>query len=177
MIDDRTVSRHETGVTRVFALNLPEERISPFREGDADRIAAALGVDQVDHDHVEVVRVEDLQPIGLSEYLAEGYGVPEEALSEDKGRLDTLEGHVLLVRSQAFGGADTRISPAEDVTLIGAYREPSASPSFEPIRSDGATGTLSPARAAEHAAGRKVSAGWMVLIGVVLAILLVLLLT
>ncbi len=142
MTDDLTVSPHETGVVRIFALNLPEADIAPFRRGDCDRIGAVLGLDVVDHDFVETLKIEDLQPIGLAGYLTEGIGLPPEAILADRGKLDALGGHVLLVHSNAFGRREAALVPTAEVTYIGTYREPQVLPSFDPLTSGSAEGTL-----------------------------------
>lgn len=174
MTDDLTVSRHEAGVTRVFAINLPEDRAKPLADGDGARLAALLGVDRVNPEHVEVIRVDDLQPIGLSGYLTEGFGVPSETMEGDRARLDTLDGHVLLVRSPAFEGREETLAPSDDLTLIATYREPASAPSFEPIRTDGATGTITPAEMpVTQPPGRRYSPGWLVVAGLLIAAIVV----
>lgn len=174
MTDDLSVSRHETGVTRLFAINLPEGQVIPFATGDGARLGAALGIDHVDHDFVEVISVADLQTIGLSGYLTEGIGVSARAIEADRARLDALDGHVLLVDSQAFGGMDATLDPSEDLTFIAAFREPAHAPSLEPIRSDGATGTVTPANIpVDVPPGRRYSPGWLVIAGLALAALVV----
>jgi hypothetical protein len=176
MTEDLTVPAHETGAVRVFAVNLPEEEIAPFRRGDGDRIRAALGLDFIDRDFVETLKAADLKPIGLAGYLIEGLGIPADALAADRARLDALEGHVLLVHSTAFGGRDATISPTPEVTYIGTYREPKTVPSFDPLTSESAAGVL------EGPATKAATAGWprglwAVLLGLAALVLIVLLLT
>lgn len=89
---------------------------------------------------MEVILARDLQPIGLSAYLIDGIGLPEEQVGPDRAMLDGLSGLVLIVRSPAFADVEGRISLSGELSLVGTYREPTALPDFEPLVSEAARG-------------------------------------
>ncbi|WP_291730107.1 hypothetical protein [Leisingera sp. F5] len=111
----------ERGVIRLFALAMPPEQAAFLKEPGA--LAQVLGIKVLDMDQVEIFPVTDLEDVGLTGYLTEGCGVPRAQVEEDREMLQALEGHVLLIRSRAFAGAETRLTPAEQITLMGTYGE------------------------------------------------------
>ncbi len=178
MTGDLTVPGNEAGVTRVFALNLSAEEARKFVDGDAASLEAALGAERVDPAHVQTVRTADLEPLGLSGLLTEGFAAPEQAVARDKAKLDALDGHVLIVGSRAFGGAEVRLRPSAQITLIGTYRDPATVPSFEPIRSDATAGTVPPPEGPQSATpGPRMGSGLLVVAALVVAAVIVLLVT
>ncbi|OBY28790.1 hypothetical protein [Leisingera sp. JC1] len=111
----------ERGVIRLFALNMRPEQAAFLKEPGA--LAQVLGIEALDMDQVEIFPVSDLEDIGLTGYLTEGCGVPRAQVEEDREMLQAMEGHVLLIRSRAFGGEETRLTPAEQIVLTGTYGE------------------------------------------------------
>ena len=65
-------------------------------------------------------------------------------MKPNAARLNAMSGQVLIVLSQAFGGFETTITPTVPLKWIGTYTEEGASVKFEPLPSDGATGTTAP---------------------------------
>lgn len=109
----------------VFALNGvdPGQHTSLTRAEGAvvalPPLAAWLGVRALDTDAVEMFPVSDLGAMRLSDYIAEAY-TPDAPLPRPlAGKLDALEGSVLLVPDTAFTG---RPDPGPEVTRIGAVR-------------------------------------------------------
>lgn len=121
----------ERGVIRVFDLDMRPEQARFLREPGA--LAQVLGIDDLDLNHVEIFPVSDLEDLGMTGYLSEGCGVPAPQLAADRATLDALEGHVLLLRSRAFAGAETRLTPAEQIHLIGTYGEQQTNWTAEPM--------------------------------------------
>lgn len=123
-----TIGAHEHGKIYVFAINQPvgDIKSSLAKMPKADLARALLGLPHLDTASAELFPVSDLAGVGLSAYLSEGYAVPEEDLTEDAGKLDALDGYVLLLFSDSFGGKEHEITLGPDVTLIGTYGE------FEP---------------------------------------------
>ncbi len=111
----------ERGVIRLFELAMRPEQAAFLKEPGA--LAQVLGIEALDMEQVEIFPVSDLEDIGLTGYLTEGCGVPRAQLEEDREILQALEGHVLLIRSRAFGGEETRLTPADQIVLKGTYGE------------------------------------------------------
>ena len=111
------VPANETGVLRLFALDMPREQIKFLREPGA--LDDVLGVTGLDPAHVEIFPVSDLDDLGLPGYLTEGHAVPTEQI--DPGLADTT-GHVLLLHSRAFGGHAATLTPAAGLLPLGIYR-------------------------------------------------------
>ncbi len=148
-----TVSKHERGIVRVFALSMTDAEAKALRDNAATSEdaplpqAEALGIAQVDSTFTEVFPVADISEIGLTGYLEQGNGIDGTQLAPDRAKLDALEGWVFLVYSSAFGGADCTLSPSRALTLIGSYSEPGVDwSSTQTLTSESATGSAAPAR-------------------------------
>lgn len=150
MSETFTISPTERGVIRMFTLDLPDDQIAGFTEPDFDAdapapINAALGVTLLDTDFVEVFPVSNLAGLGLAGYLTEGLGVPADQVAPNAARLNAIEGHVVIVLSQAFGGFEVTLAPKAPLKWIGTYTEEGASVSFAPLPSEGAKGVIADA--------------------------------
>ena len=167
------VAADEHGVVRVFALNLDDAAAKPWRQGEAPAMAAALGIQILDPDFVDVLRLKELKPMTLSAYLTEGIGLPAEMVAQDKTRLDALSGHAVVILSRAFGGNETALRPSEAITLIATYNEPPAMPSFEDLSSDAAKGSL-PTDDGPETPPFRASKTWALLVALGLIVILVL---
>ncbi|WP_240931903.1 hypothetical protein [Parasedimentitalea denitrificans] len=106
---------------RVFNLDMRPEQARFLREPGA--LPQVLGIEDINLDQVEIFPISDLEDLGLVGYLTEGCAVPADHITADRERLMELTGHVMLIRSRAFGGEETRLTPAEQITFIGAYGE------------------------------------------------------
>ncbi|OIQ36000.1 MAG: hypothetical protein BM558_14390 [Roseobacter sp. MedPE-SW] len=146
----------ERGVIRVFDLDMVPEQARFLREPGA--LAQVLGIDEINLDHVEIFPVSDLEELGLAGYLTQGCGIPEADVAPDLEALKNLSGHVLLLRSRAFDGAATRLTPASQISLLASYGEQqitwSAPPQASPASSKLYTGPKLSPRAARHASRR-----------------------
>lgn len=116
MNETLTVPANETGVLRLFALDMPREQIRFLREPGA--LDDVLGVAGIDPEHVEIFPVGDLDELGLPGYLIEGHAVPEDQINP---RLADTTGHVMLVHSRAFGGHAATLSLAANLSPLGTY--------------------------------------------------------
>lgn len=137
MSDDALiVPQGERGRIRVFALDMRPEQAEFLREpGAADQVLGLAGLDPA---QIDVIRIADLEELGLAGYLTEGCGLPEEQIAPDRAMLQALRGHVLVLRSRAFGGRAAVIAPEPGVRLIATYAEPGTNWRAEPIRTDSA---------------------------------------
>ncbi len=140
---DIPISATEHGIVRVFAINLPPAEAAVW-ETDAARekrlVETALGAEEIDYSHLEVIDLDALKALGLSTYLIDGLALPETLIARDRARLDALSGRILIMWSTAFAGREQVLKPGRQVTLIGAYREEPGAGVFEPIPSEAARG-------------------------------------
>lgn len=126
----------ERGIIRVFDLDMRPEQAKFLREPGA--LAQVLGVEDINLDQVEIFPLTDLEDLGLVGYLNQGCGIAADQLTTDRARLTSLTGHVLLIRSRAFGGDEIRLTPASQITFIGAYGEDQTQWTGAPIQTDSA---------------------------------------
>lgn len=165
----------ERGVIRVFALDMPAEQVKFLSEPGA--LEQVLGIEDMNRDQVEIFPVSDLEELGLSGYLSEGCGVPADVLAPHEPALSQLEGYVLLIRSRAFRGAETRLTPANPVQLIAALDVPGTDWSAKPLQSESAalhSAPKMPPRAARERARRIGFTLFAVMMTLILAIFLLL---
>lgn len=121
MTDVIEIPAGERGVIRVFDLDMAPEQARFLREPGA--LAQVLGTGEIDMNHVEIFPISDLEELGLAGYLTQGCGLAEAEIAPDRERLSTLKGHVLLLRSRAFGGLACRLTPASQIHPIARYGE------------------------------------------------------
>ena len=120
-----TIPRGERGAIRVFAINRNpvEMEVALSRQPKPDLARELLDAPHLNTLGTEIFPIKDLEGVGLAGYLSEGYAVPDEQLSADRSKLDALDGYVLLLFSNSFGGQGGTLDPGPDVTLIGTYGE------------------------------------------------------
>lgn len=148
------VCANERGLVRVFALSMSDaealslrENMSPEDDAMPAPQQAALGLTYLDSDFTEVFPIADLGELGLAGYLVEGNGIDPASLTQDRAKLDNLDGWVFLVYSSAFGGFNADLTPLKSLTLIGTYAEMGADwTPTQVLESDAAYGAVSPAK-------------------------------
>jgi len=161
------VGAGERGRVWVFAVDLDREGLAAFTRRNGDwPPRAALGAGALDPDHVEVIAVSDLEGVGLSRYLEEGYGIAPEELDGLRAWLDAERGAVMVLSARALGGAAQTLSPRAPLRLLASLAEERAPVSFAPLPSEAAAGTVAPATASPAPRG---SQGWLWLLIAVLA--------
>ena len=97
----------------------------------------ALGTLYLDSDFIELFDVADLGDRGLAGYMVTGFGISPDQLAEDRARLDTLRGLILVVTSSALGGFAQTLTPKPPLRWIGTYRDTRQAPQV--FRADRAT--------------------------------------
>lgn len=156
----------ERGHIRVFSLAMRPEQVRFLREPGA--LAQVLGIDEIDLDHVEIFPLRDLEDLGLAGYLTEGCGIPAEDLAADREALEALEGHILILRSRAFQGLETRLTPADQIIPVAEYAEPGPEWSAQKVTAESARPQSRPslraARRRSRITGGAVSAAVLALI-------------
>ncbi len=166
MSDTITIRSTEHGVVRVFAVDLAAEQLTGFnRQNGTWPLQEALGAEVLEADHVDLFAVSDLDELGLTGYLEQGYGMDPEDLADMRVRLNALSGHVLIVTSRAFAGQAQTLKPRAPLRLIASFHENAAPVVFEPLPSKAARGTTGGKAAPSDAAmsGRIASLALLVL--------------
>ncbi|MFU1478961.1 hypothetical protein ACM25N_15120 [Roseovarius sp. C7] len=142
MSDTIQVPADEHGVIRVFRVQLAAEEIADFagQSGEGAALAAALGVERLNPEYVEVFPVSDLTGLGLAGYLSDGLGVPPEDLAADRAMLEAVEGYVLVLSSGALEGRAETLRPRAPLRWMGTWHEAGQPVEFKPLPAGGAQG-------------------------------------
>ncbi|TDK43769.1 hypothetical protein [Antarcticimicrobium luteum] len=170
--DALIVPEGEHGRIRVFALDMRPEQAEFLREpGAADQVLGLAGLDPA---QIDVIRIADLEGLGLTGYLTEGCGLTEEQILPDRALLEGLEGYVLVLRSRAFQGAAAVLAPDPEVRLIASYDEPDTDWRAEPVRSASAEPYSAPRSAprAARARARRIGGGLFAVVMILIALLI-----
>ncbi|MEM7731200.1 MAG: hypothetical protein AAF280_00260 [Pseudomonadota bacterium] len=117
------VSPGEHGLVRIFHLGYRVSMELQHFEA-VDRLAAALGVESLQAEDVQIVDLSAVREMGLTTFLMEGYGVSEDDITPHTDTLNSLKGHIAVLRSGAFNGAPLTLSNTDDARLIATLREP-----------------------------------------------------
>ena len=165
----------ERGVFRLFALDMRPEQVRFLTEPGA--LEQVLGLDSLNRDQIEIFPISDLEELGLEGYLREGCGIPVDTLTPHRDAFAAVEGYVLLIRSRAFGGAETWLTPANQIQLIAELQDPGTDWSAKPMETNSAAPHSAPkmspraARARARRIGFTLFAVMMTLISLVLLLL------
>jgi hypothetical protein len=158
MTERMEVKEGERGRVRVFAVDLAPSELAAFRDPDGDwPLKAALGADTLDPAHVEAFPVSDLEGLGLSGYLSEGHGIPDDQLADMRARLDAQTGPVMVLTSRAFHGTAQTLTPRAPLRLLASFTEERPPVSFAPLPS-GDAGRTAPSDDSTAAPPRKSAA-------------------
>lgn len=143
MSDRIEVPAGETGVVRLFAVDLPPEDIEDFADFEREGwpLISALGLYDLNPSYVEIFPVSNLDDMGLPGYLTEGYSIDPDDLRDDRQFLGNIRGHVALISSGAFRGKAQTLRLSHPLIWLGTWSEPRPELDLAPIRSDAAQGT------------------------------------
>lgn len=143
MSDVMDIRESETGMVRVFHLDLPNEAIERYtmQAGTGEwPLMYGMGAKKLSAAFIDVVRLQDLGGMSLTAYLTEAHNIPPEALAEDAPRLNKLRGHVLIFPSQAFVRTAQTLTIRTPLRWIGTYEELRGRTMAPPLRSKAAKG-------------------------------------
>jgi hypothetical protein len=149
MTDTLDLPAQDHGIVRVFALDADGQRPEDWTPDGAaaaggDPLARAFGADALDRDYVEVLRPGDLGGMGLSAYLAQGYGVTDEALEPHRDALAALDGLAVIALPPAFGPATGQeaatLALDPRLRLVAALPDPAAPSALPPLPGAAAPG-------------------------------------
>lgn len=142
MADPFEIKSTESGVVRVFSTDLEPEGNAAITPQNLHKV---MGKNiELDPSKVEVFPSQMIEPIGLTTYLSEGYGIPEKDLAGTAAALDALTGLVILIPSSAFRGKAATLEPANGIRFVGAFREPASDAPRPMTETPSAKGSLSP---------------------------------
>lgn len=143
MSDRIEVPAHETGVVRLFAVDLPPDQIGDFADAEREGwpLISALGVHDLNPSYVEIFPVSQLEDMGLTGYLTEGYNIAPADLHTDQTMLNQIRGYVALISSGAFRGKAQTLRLHQPLRWLGTWAEPLPDLDLTPIHSDAAIGT------------------------------------
>jgi hypothetical protein len=126
------VPAFETGVIRLFAIDMPSDQMDAFDP------KVALGATSLDETFVDVFPISDLEGLGLAGYLITGGEVPEEQVDEMRVQLNAIKGHVLLVFSSAFGKDKQTLYPHSPLRHIATFFTEGTPVTFKKLPDDSA---------------------------------------
>jgi hypothetical protein len=147
-----SIATGEHGLVRLFAMDMPAEQAEFQREPGA--AAQMLGTTDLDDTHVDIVRIADLDELGLSGYLITGMGIPQDQITPDIGMLSALTGHVMILRSSAFRGQAQDLTPDPRLSLIATYSESRTDWSASPMQTKSAEPFSAPRQSPREARSR-----------------------
>ena len=164
MSDPYIISATETGKVRVFTTELEPEGDAAITAQNVHKI---LGKDlTIDPAKIEVFPSKVLAGMGLSAYLRDGYGIPDESLAGKAAALDALTGLIVLIPSSAFAGIEQALDPNSAVRFIGVFKDLPSSPPVQMTHSEAAEGRTAPMRDQAIKTGLKQRKGsWIVAFG------------
>jgi len=150
MTDRINVPANEHGVVRIFAIDLPRDDLAAFAPPELEGVEvmaqsplrAALGVDRLDMEYVDIIHPEDLGEMGLSGYLNDGLGLSAQEIAGARTHLDGITGPVALVLSKAHAGEAAILTPRAPLRWVATLNEPQDVHDMAPLRSDGAAGVV-----------------------------------
>jgi len=116
-----TIPAAERHKLRLFQLDLPPEQIRFLREPGA--VADLLGCDGLAESGIQLIRIEDLDALGLSGFLVQGCDIPEDQIAANTDALNTAYGTVLALASSAFQDRETTLCLPGKVRLIATLTE------------------------------------------------------
>lgn len=134
------IPRNEPRTVRVFAINRPpEDVLAALKAAPKSDVARdVLNDPHLNTSSAEIFATSDLSGMGLATYLIQAHDVIEDVTQADAGKLDALDGYVLLVFSDSFSGKAYTLTLGTDVTFIGAYTEHVANAPSERLTTDSA---------------------------------------
>lgn len=138
MSDRMDIRESETGIVRVFQLDLPPEAIERYtvQAGTGEwPLKYGMGAKRLSASFIDVVRIRDLEDMPLTTYLHRAHGIPEDQLHDNAVQLNTLRGHVLIFPSQAFAHTAQTLTVRTPLRWVGTFQEVKPTRAKAPLRS------------------------------------------
>ena len=162
--DPYTVSATEHGSLRIFSTDLDPEGSAAITAANVHKL---LGPDvTLNPKKVEVFPAKVIASLGLSKYLADGYGIDPSDLKGKRAALDALTDLIVLIPSSAFGGTAQVLDPNAALRFIGMFSEPARQPPRPMAKSDSAEGQFTPPDVKNDTAKlRQRKGSWIIALG------------
>ncbi len=143
MSDRIEVPANETGVVRLFTVDLPTEDMPDFADFEREGwpLISALGIHDLNPSYVDIFTVDRLDDMSLPEYLSEAYNIDPQDLRDDRAFLNQVRGNVALISSGAFRGKAQTLRLHHPLRWLGTWSEPRPELDLTPIRTEAAQGT------------------------------------
>lgn len=161
MSDTMEIRESETGVVRVFHLDLPDQAVERFtvQAGTGEwPLKYGLGAEHLKPESVDVVKIEDLGEMPLSAYLTEAHGVTKDSLGASAAEIDGLKGHVVVLPSYAFERRAQTLTVRQPLRWVGSFEEnrsPAITPKLASKSAEGSgTASAGSAGGKDHGFGR-----------------------
>ena len=135
MSTQMNITATEHGVVRLFAI----ETAQTFAHA---HLATALGTDTLDENHADIITIADLDELGLEGYLALGMGIAADEIEAMRPQIKALKNDVALIRSAAFMGQATTLTPQAPLRWIATFGEVPIDTSSTPIKTASAQDVL-----------------------------------
>lgn len=161
--DPYTIKTNEFGAVRVFTTELEPEGDAAITAQNVHKLLGD-GVTLVSS-KVEVFPSKILVGMGLTNYLADGYGIPAADMAGKAAALDALKGLVILIPSSAFANNELVLEPSPALRFIGIFHEPATASPKKLHEVDAAKGISSPQSRAESNSQSQVRYSWVIAAG------------
>lgn len=165
MID---IPANDFGQIRVFEAkgDLPRAAIDKTPAG----LAALFGTDTLDPDYVDIVRIQDLSSMRLTDYIQQGYDM--DTAVHDVTAVNGIEGYAILIMSSATRGQAVTLTPAPGLRHVTTYVPEAQLKVIEPLSSEAARGIIGDPPAPETKSDARIG-GMVATIVLILLFLLV----
>ena len=163
--DPLQVSEHEFGRVRVLTAAFDPAEASAITASNVHKL---LGDVDLDAEKIEVIPSQALEGLGLTAYLAEGYGIAPEDLRDRAAQLDAVSGLLVFLPSSAFRRKAQTLDPNPALSLLGVFDEIAAEAPDQMPPPDAAKGMVAPLESQPSVPQAAKSASWIFAIGAIL---------
>lgn len=131
------VGPNEVGLLRVFSLATAHMSKDDLRaiQGE-DKATTLFSAPKLVEDGLEVFPVTELEDIGLTQYLLDGWGIEHKQADSFRNQLENIKDHVVILRSRAFGGNAQTLNLQPGLHLVTTFEEPGEILKFQTLRTD-----------------------------------------
>ena len=137
------IPANDFGQIRVFEYRafLPENIV----EKTPDGLTTLFGTDALDPNYIDIIRIDDLSTMTLTDYIAQGYDM--EAEVHDVPAVNGIEGFAILLLSSATHGDPVSLTLAPELRHVTTYIPQAQLQVIEPLPGEGAEGLIGDAPA------------------------------
>ncbi|MFQ1699431.1 hypothetical protein ACJ5NV_02435 [Loktanella agnita] len=132
------IPRDDYGHIRVF--QAPEALSAEAQSKSPEGLAELFGIDTLDPNYIDIIKIDDLSSMALTDYIAQGYDMHAEA--HDIPAVNGIEGWAILVMSRASRGRKMVLKPASGIRHVTTYVPNAQIKVSEPLRSPAADGII-----------------------------------